>query len=62
MLDSGRGKRRLEKSKGQMFLKGFFKRKEGSGTSTTTPSNNQLFREFKDEGSKKHALRSSPKS
>ena len=33
-----------------------------SGASTTTPSNNRLLREFKDEGTKKCALESSMKT
>ena len=46
MLDSGRGKCRLEKMRDKGFLKGIFKNKGVSGVSATTPSNSQLLREF----------------
>ena len=57
-LDLGRGKRRLEKIKGQRFLKGVFKKTRISGASATTPGNNQLHREFKVKDTKEHLLRS----
>ena len=46
MLDSGRGKRRLERSRGEGFLKGVFENEGVSGASMTTPSNSRLLREF----------------
>ena len=38
-------------------LQGHLQEQKMSGTSTTTPSNDQLLREFKDEGTKKCALK-----
>ena len=39
-------------------MKGVFKKTRMSGTSTTTPGNNWLHREFKVKGTKEHLLRS----
>ena len=46
------------KDRRQRFLKGVFKKTKMSGTSATTPGNNQLRREFKVKGTKEHLLRS----
>ena len=47
MLDSDRGKYKLEKTRNKGFLKGVLKNKGVLGASTTTPGNNWLLREFK---------------
>ena len=47
MLDSGRGKHRLERALGQRFLEGCLQERRMLGASTTTPGNERLHREFK---------------
>ena len=48
-LDSGRGKRRLERQ-GRRVLEGHLQEQRMLGASAATPGNDQLLREFKDEG------------
>ena len=48
-LDSGRDKHRLEKTRSRV-LEGCLQEQGMLGASVTTPSNNRLLREFKDEG------------
>ena len=48
-LDSGRGKRRLEKTKARGFLEGRLQESRMLGASAATPSNDRLLREFEDE-------------
>ena len=59
MLDSGRGKHRLEKTLRQRFLEGHLQESKMPGASAATPGNEWLRREFKMNVYREHALKSS---
>ena len=59
MLDSGRGKHRLEKTLRQRFLEGHLQEPRMPGASAATPGNERLRREFKMKVYREHALKSS---